>query len=1436
MRLPFSAITLTCVLAWSSCAAAAEPRPHGRNLLANPSFEEDLSGWRFWRQFPEECAGDIDREAARFGKASFKVTNPGRGGANLYSENVPCEPGKPYTISVYVRTDGVAKAGLTAWGLAEDGETTITHGIGGTVRLPPDELRGFTRFRHMFITSENCHFVRAHLTCNGGTVWWDAVQIEEGAGRDAGPYEDAQVLAEQARVGKDASRNLLPNSSFEISIAGWQLWQQLPGESTGEVEQATGATGEKAFHIANRGTKGSNFFNEGVLCKPGETYTLSAYVMTRNSSGVRVASWALDAGGRTISYAVGEAVDVPASTGSLVRVTKTFEAPAEAARLRAHLICNGGEVWWDAVQLEHGPNATEYVDGPELPRHWEEAAAYAKAVVREARARDLMQQVDRLMRYRSRAVPAAEDARQVLADAAMLMQADNQVPDYVNLDPLALNAKLAAAESALTSAFRDLTEGREPSHAPWQPKLPPQVGKQQLFREFLIFPIMSGHLLGGKASWDVLEPFGWRALSIMHSRGFERPDGSFDFSSMLKSVDLLREHGYHTVFELTPYTGGMMQRLETELGEDAFFHNAEGEWSPRSHCHDVINIWHQQVRSDYANCFRAMGEAMHGVPNVLAYELINEPSMQIAKPKEGGDQYDWQGIGFGGYSGQARVAWTAWLQAKYGAIEKLNQQWGREYGAFGDVSPPADTAPPAPSDSRTRHPVADIVDFHRFRAESHTQFYAGHLRALHEGDPKHAVMSQFCGLAPDRKEAGLDYLDMACRAPWDIFGTHDWPGDRPAVLSLYAASMNRYAKLPHWEDEFIWSQWETKGTPEPVMRAANERNLWRQIAYGKRGIILFNLADEWAHTKPNNWNNSILNVEVDYQIPRYSTGIFPVIERKVNAFKEAVLDTELANQGVAILRPTTSSYGAAPNHTTRREASALASWLLPRHWMPFFVPEECILDGREDMTAVRVLIAPYATHVMAGLEESILAWVEAGGTLICSGPFGLFDEYGTPQGRLMARAMGIDQLDFSAQDGVWQIAKQSGRGNVRTIGEGVLAATYGQGKVWLSVAPLSKTAGLAALREPLLAALSVQPITCDITEGLELVLRRRDDGRHYLFATNLNPRQKVDTTVLLPGRCGEVVDLCVEGGATVPAKQEDLAVRIPLYLAPGKGVVFSLGKWTKLNRNEERRLRDALVVARQRQFDTLLAVVGKPASTPLASARRQMAHSFALMAREADDLDSTRHYVECSGPASRTGAGLTVPHLANAPGIDADLAEWRSAKWSRIGSGRKVLGKTSGDDDLSARFALGRHSGRLFLALDVRDDAVRNTQSDETLWQEDCLEVFFDLMEDGDQTGGRYGFDDIQFFLAVGGRQHVQAKQVGMLSKFRAKRSATGYTLEAEFDLAKMGVVLEKGLLIGFDIAVDDADGEPMREAQITWRGTAANHRDTRQFGRLLFD
>ena len=1409
-----------------------------RNLVANPSFESDMDGWRFWRQFPDESTGDIDTDVARFGQASFRVTNPGQGGANLYSANIPCEPGQSYVLSVHVKTQGTAQAGLTAWALAADGETTITHGVDGQVNLPPDEFGVFARFRHIFITPQDCRYVRAHLVCTTGTLWWDAVQLEPGD--ELTPYDDA-TTAHRADEQPPPSRNLLPNSSFEHGPARWRLWCQHPHEADGGVRETTGAVGGRAYRVNNTGEGGANFFNEGIPCAPGKTHTLSAWVKTTAARGVKVTGWALDATGETLSYSIGSGVVVPENTDDFVRVSTTFITPERTAKLRAHLLCYGGDVSWDAVQIEAGDTLTDYVDGPSLNTSWPEAERYAQAIVREARLRDVRDQVIRLLHYTGRPTGKGEPlaaAQRALAQACDLLQRDHDVPDYARIEYGELTERLDATEEALASQFALLTGGRRPSFTPWRPELAGNVSKADLARQFLMFPIASFPMEGGEVSWGAIEPLGFRAISRMHAQGAVLPDGTFDMSSMEKYVRLNAAHGYRTVFELPATPSGLIEALKPRLGEDLYFHNSEGEWSPRAHCHNVLNIWHPTLRDALCRYFRAMGRHFRDNPNVLAYELINEPSMQMATPREGGDRHDWDPLGVGGYSRQARQAWTQWLTERYGTIVRLNDSWGTQHHSLAAAEPPPTLDPPPPVDSLTRHPVAPFYDFCLFRAESHTRFFADLLDALHEGDPVHAVMPQFCGLDPDRKEAGLDYLHMACEAPWDVFGTHDWPGTRPAVQSLYAASMNRYANLPHWEDEFIWSQWERKGTPERVMRAATERNLWRQIAYGKRGIILFNLSGEWAHTKPHNWNNSILNLEADGQIPRYSTGIFPVIERKVNAFRDLLFATELTNQGIGLLRPTASSYASHPNHQSRREAAALATWLLAHHWVPLFVPEECILDGREDLTHFRVLVCPYATHVARGLEDRLLRWVAQGGTLICSGPFGLFDQHGVPSGRLLGTVRGIAPLRYDTDSGAWRSpsaqlpATAAGAATSR-----VFRVPHGQGRIWLSLDCVGVQGRPEEIMAPLEDAFPVHPITCRRTEGIELVLRNTTDGRALLVATNLDPRRPLETTVLLPGRCERVVDLCIDGGAPLPARIDDLSTTIPLFLGPGKGVVFDLGRRTPLARSREPALGERLARERTRRYEGLRHALDAQSPDPVTETRRRMGLLFAAASERSRDLERAEQYLAAvTTKTAPVRPALLVPQAHGPPTVDGDLAEWGETAWTIVSASNPVAGKTDGEGDLQARFAVCRHQSSLFVAVRVRDDTVRNEQAVGKLWQEDCVELFLDLMLDAEDTGGEYGPDDLHIFLGANGTSEIRSRMPHPKMSLAVSRTAEGYDVEAALDLSGLGCRPVPGLVIGFDMAIDDADAGPEREAQITWRGTAANWRDTRRWGALRFE
>lgn len=1194
--------------------------PDGEGILPNGGFEGGAGGWRLWHQFPGRSSGGPVSGQGRNGGVAFHVVNDGSGGANLHSDPVPCEPNATYTLTVSARVrDG---RGVRIGGWALDGEGgTLSYAVDGSTELPSN-VPGYRGFVKTFVTPANCVQLKAHLTCNGGevwwddcrlvlqgeslsfelpygadlpadqpawarfkcvvrapencaalkvllishggTAWWDAVQLERG--RDAGPYRSGPTVGEAGADG----RNLLSNSCFEDGEADWDLWHQFPGRSSGEVTAGAGRDGSRAFHVLNPGDGGANLHSEPVLCEPGSTYTLSVYARVKDGRGVAVGGWGVDRRGQVISYALEDVAELPSQVPRFTRFTKTFTAPPDCVLLKAHLICDGGEVWWGDCQLEKGEGPTAYVAGPRVdllpPREGPQAVAYARAIVREARLRDVLAQTERLVAYAGAARAAQvhaspADARRAVAQVSEMLGAAYLVPDYRSVDYAALDGLTDRAEARLTETWRSL--GHDPAGIfdEWRPEpLPGNMDKRALAREFLIFPCFTSDLFfSGGCDWGLLEPFGFRVVSGWWGVSFTR-ERRLRPAGMDRVIETCAAHGYRCDIAVDP-ADAAATLLRQRLGDAIYLHNAQGEWSPQGNCHNTINIWHPEVRALATDCLGQIAAHYADNPGVLSYELINEPSLAIERHEHG---YRYEPIGVGGYSEPARAAWREWLRRRYGTIEALNARWRSDYGGFDEVAPPADLSAPIPRDARTPVGTGAVHDFQSFRAESHGDWFSLCIEAMHRQDPRKAVIAQFSTSPVDRKEGAVDLRLMAEDVPWDFYGTHDWPGEGPATVSLYVVSMNRRAQLPHWEDEFIWSQWERKGTPEPVMRAALERNLWRQIAWGKRGISLFNLETEWLHDAPGNWNNSMMNIEADLEVPRYSTGVIPTIERKTNLFKDVLYGTSIEAPDVALLRPTVATLVSAPELSARNESIAIAERLLAEHYMPLMIPEEHIISGFDDLSDVTVLIAPWAVNVPDALQERLLEWVESGGVLFATGPFGLFDEYGNPSGTLLAKTLGDLSWQYDAEGGRWHADLERPGREVqgRAVPDSetpLLMAGHGRGRVYLWPEPMRSAQRLDVLRMVLEEAVPVPYVRTDLAR-IEIVPRVGPSGERYLFVTNLDPRQACEGEVLVRGRFRRVVDLSCEARPQVPVVGEEGVTRIPLKLRPGGAVFLSLGR------------------------------------------------------------------------------------------------------------------------------------------------------------------------------------------------------------------------------------------------------------------------------------
>ncbi|MBT3381410.1 MAG: hypothetical protein HN742_36640 [Lentisphaerae bacterium] len=1183
---------------WSPITATAG---HA-SMLPNTGFEDGTAGWTLWHGAPGVSSGQITPLGRNDGQA-FQVTNPGTHGANLHSDPVPCTPGRTYSLLIYAKTQRAQGVGIAVWARDADGKT-LSYAVGGTISVP-DDVPEYRLFSTTIVAPEGSADLKAHLVCNGGDVWWDdclLTERDEDLGYELPAYLElprdqhawarfkhivrtpaecraARILlsvdsgttdwdAIQLELGRDTTTythplpstasNQLPNSGFETGTDSWILWHQDPGRSKGGISEGNGLNDSHAFSVRNTGDRGANLFSETVPSVPGQRVTLSAYVRVTDGRDVKLAGWGLDGLGKTISYAIEEATPIPSRVPRFTRFSKTFTVPEDATGLRAHLICNGGTVEWDDVQLEEGSEPTPYKPGPireRLKAHsGPEAVAYTRAIIREARLRDVLAQAARLVTYSGNAgnqkggdqlMNAWEEADTVSA----LLDSGHIVPRFSTIDYTMLRRQADTAEEALRSTWTALGYATDGLFDEWSPDpLPPNMGTQELAREFLIFPCFTRpYFFRGEGNWDLLRPFGFRLISGWWGVRCDA-DGNPVTDGLASTLDVSRQNGYPCDITFDP--AATAARALGNL-EPFYLHNAEGGWSLRGNCHNTVNIWHPDVRRLAAAFSEKVARLYAGSPALLSYEMTNEPALTIQQHVHG---YEFKPDGVGGYSPEAQTAWRIWLEEQHGGLDELNRRWRTQYPRFEDIEPPTELTSPVPTNSTTPVDCGRLHDFQRFRADSHADWFRMCLEAFRRGDPNKAVISQFVSSPMQRKDAAVDLRVMAEDAPWGFYGTHDWPGDRPAVESLYAVCMNRRSRHPHWEDEFIWSQWEKKGTPEPVMRAALERNLWRQVAWGKRGISLFNLESEWAHDSARNWNNSMLNIEADLAIPRYSTGIIPTVERKVNQFKEVLYGTELGPADIALLRPTVATLVAAPDGRSKREGTAIAKYLLRKKCVPVILPEEHIVEDAGCLERIRVVIAPWAINVPDRVQIEILEWIKAGGLLISSGPFGLYDQFGAPTGHVLKAIRGNTGWRYDRANSTWVCATQVGKRNSPPS-----PVTCGDG----GVAILGQALDVHSQQEIVANLCREQipvPLVATDLESIEVVPRQNATGQLFLFVTNLDAKSGTDGTITVRGNHPTVLDLSCDARPQVPVTRKAGTTTIPISLHSGGGVFLRLGR------------------------------------------------------------------------------------------------------------------------------------------------------------------------------------------------------------------------------------------------------------------------------------
>jgi hypothetical protein len=200
--------------------------------------------------------------------------------------------------------------------------------------------------------------------------------------------------------------------------------------------------------------------------------------------------------------------------------------------------------------------------------------------------------------------------------------------------------------------------------------------------------------------------------------------------------------------------------------------------------------------------------------------------------------------------------------------------------------------------------------------------------------------------------------------------------------------------------------------------------------------------------------------------------------------------------------------------------------------------------------------------------------------------------------------------------------------------------------------------------------------------------------------------------------------------------------------------------------------------------------------------------------------------------------------------IDGDLNDWNTIPNKQILNSKEHVtygaDKWKGAADLSATVQLSWRPDALYVAANVTDDILRQTQRGANIWKGDHVELYLDTAPDTDAGNTAFGARQFQIGLSPGNFNHsgdaladIAPEAYAFLpagislagSQVAAQRTVAGYTIEASIPWNNFDFKPQVGLPLGVEVSISDTDGvEAMQEKMMTI-GAAAWKRNR---GRLL--
>jgi hypothetical protein len=487
------------------------------------------------------------------------------------------------------------------------------------------------------------------------------------------------------------------------------------------------------------------------------------------------------------------------------------------------------------------------------------------------------------------------------------------------------------------------------------------------------------------------------------------------------------------------------------------------------------------------------------------------------------------------------ISFREYLKQRYGTIAELNRRWGSNYAAFEDLQP-APEATTAPGDPST--PLE--IESQRWAQEVYVDYITLITKTLNAVDPTKPVLGEQSGLLSR-------ILSPRIMQSVNIIGHHNRARTTMPV-QMWISSLQRYDPTPSALFENFWGCQEDhpqRLMDERAMRAQMRRYLYRHAVWGRCAQVWW-----YAYTSAPYllaYNGNWFTPVYDLTTMRYSAAGFPVERAKVDRVEGALLQSTIVPSRIALVQPYATMLAQGRSSDTLREWLAWHGILYPRNLLYEAVPDAYFVGGRAKLSSFEVVILPFATHLDEGFSKQLIAFAQGGGTIIASGPAGLYNELGRDNGALL-KAAGL-QAKRETEQGDWRYDYgASDKSQAKFI-----EVVVGKGRL---VALKESAAGLKTEGEALAAL--IRQRTTPVAEApgttLELLARQLPDGRVLLCALNADPDQAATGEVFVQGSFTRVADIDLPTAARVPASVKAGRTSFRVSLDAGTTAYFVLAK------------------------------------------------------------------------------------------------------------------------------------------------------------------------------------------------------------------------------------------------------------------------------------